>query len=427
MARKKSSAVKTPARRSRAKSTASASGSTSPRSRRKKATPADGSKPKNAATLAKAVLNNPSDATKKEVKPVTHVQILLDKSISMDTHREGAIKAFNNLLGPIQEQAKDQDIRVSLYQFGTQAYDPIVQDLPADKVRPITTRDYDPNDGATALYSAMIRGMEDATKLPDYNEQNVSFLQLVITDGEENSSFKDPTATHGPKWTPAEVRDKIATCQATDRWTFVVSTPDRYVNSIRSALGIPKGNVQGWNERDQQGMDTVSTAQTQGLRSYLGGRSRGVTRSDDFFAQVNIGKMGIRAITKELDPEPVDRFRKLKVKKQCQVREIPPSYGLEFKEGLVFYNLIKKETVQDYKEILLERKTGANAGKIYGGEQVRDLLGIPHGQEGTVEPGNLGDWNVWIQSTSPNRKFVAGMEVLYDTTGNPSSRGRTTW
>lgn len=427
MSRKKSSAVKTPARTSKAGKSTTTRGKKTTGT--KKTTKANGSSVKNAATLAQAVLNNPSNASDPEqaVKPVTHVQFILDKSGSMADHRAGAIKAFNMLLGPIQEQAKEQDIRVSLYQFGSQAYDPILEDTPADKVRTITQDDYNPTDGATALYSAMLRGMEDAKKLPDADKQHVSFLQLVITDGQENGSWKDPQRPYSAKWSAAEVRDKIAECQSTDRWTFVISTPSQFAKAIERDLGIPEGNIQGWNERDKKGMETVTQGQTAGLRGYLGGRAKGVRSSKEFFAQVNVGKMGIRQITKELDPESPDRFRKLKVKKTCQVREIPPSYGLEFKEGLVFYNLIKKETVQDYKEILLERKTGPNAGKIYGGPQVRDLLGIPHGQEGTVEPGNLGDWNVWIQSTSPNRKFVGGMEVLYDTTGNPSSKGRTTW
>ncbi|MHA1815985.1 MAG: hypothetical protein ACTSX1_08270, partial [Candidatus Heimdallarchaeaceae archaeon] len=70
-----------------------------------------------------------------------------------------------------------------------------------------------------------------------------------------------------------------------------------------------------------------------------------------------------------------------------------------------------EKKVQDYKLVALRVKT---SGKVYCGQEARDMLGI--GQAvGTVRlvPGDHGKFDVFIQSTSVNRKIPAGSEVMY--------------
>ena len=52
--------------------------------------------------------------------------------------------------------------------------------------------------------------------------------------------------------------------------------------------------------------------------------------------------------------------------------------------------------------------------KVYSGQDARDMLGIG-GAVGTVRlvPGDHGKFDVFIQSTSVNRKIPAGTEVMY--------------
>ena len=74
--------------------------------------------------------------------------------------------------------------------------------------------------------------------------------------------------------------------------------------------------------------------------------------------------------------------------------------------------MIKTEKkVQPYKLVALRVKT---SGKVYCGEQAREMLGIG-GLSKTVRlvPGDHGKFDVFIQSTSVNRKIAAGSEVLY--------------
>jgi len=98
----------------------------------------------------------------------------------------------------------------------------------------------------------------------------------------------------------------------------------------------------------------------------------------------------------------------------------PPSHGIAvkafiekhvpFRVGAVYYQLTKTEKVQDHKNICLcDRSSNA----IYSGVAARDLLGLPHYGLITLAPHKLGHYDVFVQSTSVNRKLVGGTTVLY--------------
>ena len=76
--------------------------------------------------------------------------------------------------------------------------------------------------------------------------------------------------------------------------------------------------------------------------------------------------------------------------------------------GSVFYELLKKEEVNAKKEIVIVNKTD---GKKYSGQNARDLLGLPY-QAINVAPGDFGEWRIFVQSTSVNRKIPQGTNVL---------------
>ena len=96
----------------------------------------------------------------------------------------------------------------------------------------------------------------------------------------------------------------------------------------------------------------------------------------------------------------------------AKIRDVVLENGLEWIKGAAFYQLVKTEKkVQNYKLVALRVKT---SGKVYCGEEARNMLGIG-GAVGTVRlvPGDHGKFDVFIQSTSVNRKIPAGTEVLY--------------
>jgi hypothetical protein len=98
-----------------------------------------------------------------------------------------------------------------------------------------------------------------------------------------------------------------------------------------------------------------------------------------------------------------------------RVAEIAPfvekKTGTPYQRGSAFYELVKTEkAVQATKLIVIRsRKDGA----VYAGQSARDLLNLP--TQGTIKlsPGDHGDWEIFIQSTSSNRHLPVGSKVLY--------------
>jgi len=81
----------------------------------------------------------------------------------------------------------------------------------------------------------------------------------------------------------------------------------------------------------------------------------------------------------------------------------------EYQVGTAFYQLMKKEKIQPQKDILLLNRSNS---LIYGGQGARDLIGLPEGEYANVTPGNHGEYDIFVQSTSTNRILPRGTKVL---------------
>ena len=75
---------------------------------------------------------------------------------------------------------------------------------------------------------------------------------------------------------------------------------------------------------------------------------------------------------------------------------------------------IKKNKLQDAKN---KRMINADATlkAVFGGTDARSVLGIPEGQNLKIKPGNHGNFDIFVQSTSLNRKLVRGTKLLVKT------------
>ena len=79
-----------------------------------------------------------------------------------------------------------------------------------------------------------------------------------------------------------------------------------------------------------------------------------------------------------------------------------------YQKGCAFYQLTKSELIQDYKGCYVrDRKTG----DIYGGDDARQVLGLPD-SKARITPVMLGQFDVFVQSTSYTRKLVPGTSLL---------------
>lgn len=110
------------------------------------------------------------------------------------------------------------------------------------------------------------------------------------------------------------------------------------------------------------------------------------------------------------------RFQVMTVDENCDIRSFVESNGITFKKGRGFYELTKHETVQQYKEVIIQDRT---TGEMFNGSQVRERLGLqPQIAKGGVKESlssrDTAEFRVFVQSTSFNRKLIAGTTFLYE-------------
>lgn len=124
-----------------------------------------------------------------------------------------------------------------------------------------------------------------------------------------------------------------------------------------------------------------------------------------------LGRKEEAATKRNLDAVPDSRFQVMKVDEDTPIAEFVRDQGIEFKTGRGFYEFIKSVKVQSYKEIILQDK---ETGDFFSGDKARDIAKIPHGEDATVKPGDMGNFRCFIQSTSNNRKLIGGTRFLYE-------------
>ena len=118
----------------------------------------------------------------------------------------------------------------------------------------------------------------------------------------------------------------------------------------------------------------------------------------------------------ELVPVAPGRFQVMTVDENCDIKGFVTKNGITFKKGRGFYELTKAETVQQYKEVIMQDK---ETGEMFIGTQVREKLGLqPQTESGGVNErlhaSAAKDFRVFVQSTSVNRKLIGGTTFLYE-------------
>lgn len=332
------------------------------------------------------------------VKLTNRFVICLDSSGSMRSIAKEAVDAFNSNVETVRDGAKQskQKSSVGLITFGEGGGE-VVEKFFNKDVSTLEHLDYEEfkPQGMTPMLDAIGLAVDKLRKLKD--SKSTSYVVLVVTDGQEN---------HSRKYTAHKLNELMNKCQATDRWTFAFLVPPGGKRVLCNQFGIPQGNVQEW-EATAAGMATATKAMSAGISSYYVSRSTGHSSTKSFFT-TDMSKVSAKKVKSQLD-DLSGQFSSHKVPCECAIREFVEQSGHTFTKGYGFYQLTKDEMVQSYKEILIMEK-GKRA--IYGGADARSLLGLPDANI-KVRPGNHANYDIFVQSTSVNRKLVRGTTLLY--------------
>jgi len=343
---------------------------------------------------------------KKDKLLQTHVAFCIDESGSVRSIIRPLVEAYNQTVTDIRGAVLDegQEASMTAMAFGDRnlKHRILYTGQQVQTVKPLSARDFNPT-GMTPLFDSVYRAIKKLEELDD-GKPDTSFVISVITDGHENDS-RDPGV-------PATLR-LIDEKTATDRWTFTFLVPNGNEDHFSREYGIPRGNVQGWDTKTAQGTQAAFIATSASYRGFFKEKSAvGIGKkmsSRSFYSDTS--DLTVRTARSALS-EITNQVEFIVPNETCQIRQAILDAGKEWIKGAAFYALIKTEKkVQPYKMVALRVKT---SGKVYCGQQAREMLGIGQATN-TVRlvPGDHGKFDVFIQSTSVNRKIPAGTEVLY--------------
>lgn len=329
-----------------------------------------------------------------------YVGFVNDHSGSMQLLAKTAINDYNANITATKEAATREmlDTVVSVVALGFPKNREITRQVVISNphvLKPITTWS---TEGGTPLYDAIGNIIELFESLPDADSDNVSFLVIVTTDGEE---------AHSIKYSRADLTNKIHALQASGRWTFVFRVPKGASRWV-TGLGVPFDNIQEW-ETSESGMRASTVQTTTSMNSFYTMRSAGAKSSSTFYSDAKkVNTSALVDITNKASLYVVDGYS---VTEGMWIRDFVLTKRANYLKGAAFYQLTKTEPKIGEKKMIAVRERAT--GKIYGGVQAREMIGLPKFGNARLHPGDHKNYDIFIQSESVNRKLVKGTGLLY--------------
>lgn len=332
-----------------------------------------------------------------------YIGISLDTSVSMRGIALAAGRDYNNMIAGINEGANEQgiDTIVSVVKCGVGEegkVERMVVNSSVGKLKPIQDGEYKVTGYSTPLFQSVEELISLLEAVPDADDPEVAFVVQATTDGGENVYNERQVA---------KVVQKMNALARTDRWTFTFRVPRGYARHLTN-LGIPAGNIMEWDQTEK-GVQTASVQTRDAFKSFFKARASGVRSTDKFYTDLSTVSL------KEVKANLVDVSKQVSVyvvganNDGVQIRDFVEAQGIPFTKGCAFYQLSKTETVQDYKQIAIRDKV---KGHVYSGYAARDMLGLPQHGDAKVAPGQHGQYEIFVQSTSVNRKLVKGTNIM---------------
>jgi len=362
---------------------------------------------KRASVGSKVSSKRAAASTRPAAELVNHIAFVVDRSGSMSRIKAQVVRVFNNQLDTVQRNARSagQETFLSTFMFHSSVDKPRHLATPVERVPRLASKDFRLG-GSTALLDAIGTAITRLQEAKGATDKNTSFLVIVITDGHENAS------RHYKK----SLKGLIAKVQKTGRWSLAFLVPPGSQNTL-TRFGIPKGNVTIW-DATAKGTKVMDVKLAAGLSSFYAARASGQKSVTAFFT-TDMSKVDVKSLSTLKDLSrgfarwTVDKERSIRDFVDAKLKASPAlrkKLGAAYETGRAFYELTKPETVQPKKTIAILKK---NTKAIFGGDQARQVLGMPTGATVKVKPGNHLDYAIFVQSTSNNRKLVRGTTLLY--------------
>lgn len=332
---------------------------------------------------------------------LTHVALVLDASPSMRDLAPTVIKVADEQVQFLAKRSQElnQETRITLYMFSDKDkirclyYDMDVLRMPS------LAGLYQVEGSSTALIDATVKSQEDLRRTATLYGDHL-FLTFVLTDGIENSSRNQPDALQ-----------KLLTGQK-DNEIVAVLVPNQRQLLVAMGYGFPKGSISVWDTTSAGGLEdagaTIRQATDNVMRSYANNSSMATGQMSKSGGVFNMSADAINYKTVK-GLQEVTKAQVIPVKVQgVDIRGFIEGRGETFRQGHYYFPFVKREKVGPQKAVVLRHKV---SGKIFGGPQVRTMLNLPD-HEISLSPQPNPEYDVFIQSTSTNRKLIQGHDLL---------------
>lgn len=324
---------------------------------------------------------------------INHIVFVVDSSGSMGKISKEVVKVFDAQINHLALRSKelDQETRVTVYLFETTVscliYDKDVLRLPSLK-------NFYKTGGNTALIDGTLTALNDLALTPQkYGDH--AFLTYVLTDGEENSS----------SYTAQHLVDKINKLQ--DNWTVAVLVPDQLGVHEAKKFGFPANNIQVWSATID-GVEKAGETIKNATDNFMVARANGIRSTKNLF-DLDVTKLNTTTVVNSLNQLLANQYLLIPVQTDSVIKPLVESWTKQpYVSGASYYQLTKPEKIQNYKQICVQDKV---TGKVYSGVNARNLLNLPN-QEVKVNPASHGTFDIFVQSTSTNRKLIKGTKLL---------------
>lgn len=350
-----------------------------------------------AARAASSTPSNPiAAAVTAPTRAKTYLEIIRDHSGSMASLTTAAARDFNAVISSAKKASATTGIETvaSITECGG-GIRRISNFQPIEQVQPL--QHYGAG-GGTPLFRSVLSAIAALQRVADFNDPEVTFVVFATTDGQDTAGGVDG------------MMREIRALQATDRWTFVFRVPRGYARAL-VGYGVAPGNILEWDQTDQ-GVAASTVQSDQAFTQFYTARAAGTKSTRTFYTsaanvtEADVKKLG--DISHEVSLWPVSAKED-----EMQIRDFVENRlkGSPMLKGAAFYQLVKTEDkIQDYKLIAIRDK---DSGQIFCGPEARDLIGLPRLGDARVRPDTAGKWQVFVQSTSVNRKVNGGTSLMY--------------
>lgn len=326
---------------------------------------------------------------------INHVALVVDASTSMEDLSPAVIRVVDEQVKHLAQRSKelDQETRITLYVFADRAQC-VVYDK--DVLRMPSLAAHYKADGWTAMADATVLALDDLEATPEKYGKH-SFLVFVITDGLENRSR--PENKRALPGRLAKLRSN---------WTVAALVPNALGRSEAIQFGFPPDNVAMWDATTTRGMEEAGARIRQATDSFMSARTTGVHGTRSLFSTGSDAVNTATVAAANLVALSPSRYKLVPVPRDSVIKDFVEACGYRYQIGKGYYQLSKTETIQATKEIaVVDIKTD----QVYTGPDARRLIGLP-AMNVRVKPDHNPQYKIYVQSTSVNRKLIAGTRIL---------------